>query len=224
MNKLLIVFLLLLFPIQITNAQVRKKMRKIVHRAGGSLSFLVQNSPLQEIVILDNTTSALYAAQSNIWKTGSTGLGFALDFFYDLTLPNNFMTRFQTGFDTTGGFLWIIEAGIGIRTPFLRRKIFVSFEVYFTTAQTFAKIPFIGLPIPNIENEKDVYVGFFGFKGRLALEFPITKKFYMGTFVSYAVYPWNTHNSPHEVFLNGLRSGVIIDSLKIGLEFGFKSS
>lgn len=194
--------------------------KKYKHRLSFSTSYLVQNNPLQEFSLL-YTDYMFYSSQYNVWRGGNVGMGFGLDFTYDLTLPNNFLTRFQTGFETSGQFLWTIDIGIGARIPVYKRLYFLTFEFYFTTAQTAASLKRVGVAT-NEPTSIDVYTGFFGFKGRFAFEFPLSKSWYGSIFISYSAYPWSASNTAYPLFINGIKHGAVLDSLKMGIEIGFK--
>jgi len=213
--------LLILTIISILPSYSHSKNKKYQQRWGISTAYLIQNSPFQEISTFQ-ANSFWYAQGHKAWKAGDTGMGFALGFSYDIMNRSGFMFRIQGFLETTGWIAGIIDIGTGIRTTIARKYPF-SIEVYLSIAQTGSKLSLIGLPNKTLPENINTYIGLFGFKTRVALEIPISKKgAFITPYVSYAVYPWKLSNLKADILINGIDKGGIFDSLQIGFELGSK--
>lgn len=224
--KLFILFLILGIPVQsmgqeyIAVPQISQFQQANSQRWGVFTGILVQNAPFRELATFQ-LNSIWYAQQYKVWNVGKAAMGTFVGFSYDKTFNNRLMFRLQGQLETTGWIAGIIDIGIGVRLP-IARNIFFSIETYFSILQTGGKLTRIGSSDKRHPDSLSVYMGMFGFKGRMAVEFPISQKFFLTPYISYSAYPWIVHNLNGSLFVNGLETGTIIDSLQIGLEFGSK--
>ncbi|SFB74727.1 hypothetical protein SAMN02745150_00572 [Brevinema andersonii] len=195
--------------------------RRVQHRLSILTAMLVQNAPIAELATFQ-VNRTWYARQFDVWKTGSAGMGLSIGLGYDLQGRRGAMFRMQAMLESTGWVMGVFDIGTGIRTPIGKKGVRFSTEVYFSMAVTGGNLGIVGTaPISQLSS-LSTSVGLFGFKGRLALEVPINKKLFLTSYISYASYPWRHASTRAEYLINGSASGVSIDGLQIGFEFGSK--
>ena len=124
--------------------------------------------------------------------------------------------------ESTGWISGVIDIGTGIRVPMPIKNSFFSIEAYFSINQTGGTLHRVGAPEASLPDTVEFYMGLFGFKSRIAFEFPVGKKFFLTPYLSYAVYPWYKSSTKAKFYLNGFNKGSLIDAIQIGLEFGSK--
>lgn len=193
----------------------------IQHRVSLLTAMLVQNSPITELATFQ-VNRTWYARQFDVWKTGSAGMGVSVGVAYDLQGRRGPMFRIQAMLESTGWVMGVFDVGTGIRIPVGKKGIRFSTEVYFSMAVTGGKLGVVGTAPVSQLSSLSTSVGLFGFKGRVALEAPISKKLFLTSYISYASYPWKYASTRAEYLINGNSSGVSIDGLQIGFEFGSK--
>lgn len=213
--KKYLLLLLLLFNTNISYAQ------KATQRWGISSAWLVQNAPFREFASFQ-LNRIWYAQGIDTWDIGEASSGIAVGFSYDVTAKNGLMFRIQGIVESTGWISGVFDIGTGVRVPMSLKNSFFSIEAYFSINQTGGTLHRIGSGEKTIPDSIDFYMGLFGFKTRLAFEFPIGQKFFITPYVSYAVYPWLKSSTKADLILNGFSKGSLIDSLQIGFEFGSK--
>ena len=199
----------------------RQRAPKYTQRWGVSTAWLIQNAPFREFSTFQ-LDRIWYAQGINTWDMGDAATGLAFGFSYDLTARNGLMFRVQGFLETTGWLTGVLDIGTGIRIPMPLRNSFFSIEVYFSINQTGGTLHRIGAPEASLPDSIDFYMGLFGFKSRIAFEFPVGKKFFLTPYLSYAVYPWYATSTKAEFYLNGFNKGSLIDAIQIGIEFGSK--
>lgn len=199
-------------------AYAQKGSPKTVQRWGISSAWLIQNAPFREFSTFQ-LNRIWYAQGINTWDIGNSSVGIALGFSYDLTAKNGLMFRIQGFIESTGWISGVLDIGTGIRIP-ISKTSFFSIEAYFSINQTGGTLHRVGKPEDLLPPTLNFYMGLFGFKSRVALEFTINKNHFITPYVSYAVYPWHTTSLVAPFSLNGFDKGSLIDSLQIGLEFG----
>ena len=199
----------------------RRRPPKITHRWGVSTAWLIQNAPFREFSTFQ-LDRIWYAQGIDTWDLGNSANGVAVGFSYDLTSRKGMMFRVQGFVETTGWISGVLDIGTGIRIPMPLKKSYFSIEAYFSINQTGGTLHRIGAPEASLPDSIDFYMGLFGFKSRIAFEFPVGKKFFLTPYLSYAVYPWYATSTKAKFYLNGFEKGSLIDSIQIGLEFGSK--
>ncbi len=198
------------------------KAPKFTQRWGVSTAWLIQNAPFKEFSSYQ-LDRVWYAQGIDTWDMGDAATGAAVGFSYDLTARNGLMFRVQGFVETTGWISGVLDIGTGIRIPMPLKQSYFSIEAYFSINQTGGTLHRIGAPEVTLPDSVDFYMGLFGFKSRMAFEFPIAKgKFYITPYLSYAVYPWYAASTKAEFYLNGFNKGSLIDAIQIGIEFGSK--
>lgn len=202
-------------------AQRRVAEPAIQHRVSLLTAMLVQNAPIAELATFQ-VNRTWYARQFDVWKAGSAGMGVSVGLAYDLQGRRGAMFRMQAMLESTGWVMGVFDIGTGIRIPVGKKGVRFSTEVYFSMAVTGGKLGVVGTAPAGQLSLLPTSVGLFGFKGRLALEAPIGKKLFLTSYISYASYPWRHSSTRAEYLINGNSSGVSIDGLQIGFEFGSK--
>ena len=197
------------------------KVPKFTQRWGTSTAWLIQNAPFREFSTFQ-LDRIWYAQGIDAWDMGNSAAGFAFGFSYDLTFKNGIMFRTQGFLESTGWISGVIDIGTGIRVPMPIKNSYFSIEAYFSINQTGGTLHRVGAPEASLPDTVEFYMGLFGFKSRIAFEFPVGKKFFLTPYVSYAVYPWYKSSTKAEFYLNGFNKGSLIDAIQIGLEFGSK--
>ena len=202
--------------------RVLKKAPKFTQRWGVSTAWLIQNAPFREFTSYQ-LDQLIYAQGINAWDMGNSATGFAFGFSYDLTSRKGMMFRMQGFIESTGWLTGVFDIGTGIRIPMPLKKSYFSIEAYFSINQTGGTLTRLGTSLSPTKDEIPFYMGLFGFKSRMAFEFPIAKgKYFITPYLSYAVYPWYKTTTKAEFFLNGFEKGSLIDAIQIGIEFGSK--
>ncbi|MGL4367660.1 MAG: hypothetical protein ACRCTQ_05225 [Brevinemataceae bacterium] len=217
--KFFVVFLLYSTTFSQEKATVSSKS-SVIQRWGVSTSWLIQNSAFREFSSYQ-MNNVWYAQGINAWEIGNAYTGLAFGFSYDITFKRVFMFRIQGLLESAGWISGVIDIGTGIRIPVSRKGIYFSLEVYLSINQTGGKISRIAPPSLSQPDTLNFYMGLFGFKSRVAVEFAVSKKFFITPFLSYASYPWKASSLRSDVLVNGSKS-TIIDSMQIGIEFGSK--
>lgn len=197
----------------------------ITHTFSASLGLLNRNSYISQLSTL-HTNGNWYAVNRENWEVDVGALGFAVDVAYEPTFDNNFFLRFATGIETTGDFKWAIDIGGGLKLD-IKDGATLSIGLYFATVQTGGKFGIVpsslGVVGDNPPDELSYYMGLFGFKGRIALDIPLTEKYTLGPFLSYAAYPHSAHDIVSELdtdlYINNLSQGLRLDGFQIGVQF-----
>ncbi|MGL4676815.1 MAG: hypothetical protein ACRCWI_04010 [Brevinema sp.] len=200
---------------------ISKSKSSVQQRVSVLTALLVQNNPIAELATFQENRT-LYARQPNFWGVGSTGLGFSLGFAYDVQNSQGVLFRMQTFLESTGWVMGTLDLGTGIRIPIGQKGINFSTEFYFSMALSGGKLDVVGIDITDQPSSLSSVVGFFGFKGRLALEIPIAKNSAITPYISYVAYPWHSASTSSDYSVNGNFNGVTLDGLQIGLEFTWK--
>lgn len=189
---------------------------------------LTRNSYISQISIFDPNGN-WYGVNIENWKINNSALGFGFDLAYEPIFDNNFFLRIATGIETTGDFKWAIDLGGGLRLD-IKDGAVLSIGLYLATLQTGGKLRIIPSSLDLVgekpPEELSYYMGFFGFKGRLAVEIPFKEKYTWGLFLSYAAYPHVAHNmdshSDSDMYINNLVQGLRLDSFQGGIEFSIR--
>ena len=201
-------------------------MYGLTHKFFGSAALLMRNSYISQISTL-STNGNWYAVNIENWQAPNVPIGIAAALGYEATFKNNFFLRISTGIESTGNFMWPIDIGGGIKLH-IKDGVKLSIGIYFATIQTGGKLGIVpnilGVVGKNPPEEISYYMGMFGFKGRVALEMPISKKITLSPFLSYAAYPHTAHNIisdlDTDIYINNLAQGLRLDGFQIGLELG----
>lgn len=216
-----ILLLLLFFSVPIVNHSQNKDVR---HKFGISTGMVVRAQPIKQISTF-STNEHWYASNFPSWVVGNAALGFSVDLSYEAMFKNLFLIRLNTGIESTGYFKWVTDIGGGVRT-YLSDNVGLSFEGYLSIVQTGASL---GLIVDNsngvVAPSQKLYMGLFGFKGRIALEVAVGKKMFFTPYISYAAYPWLEYTLGEHIqtdlFFNGIKDGLRLDSFQIGFEIAF---
>ena len=203
-----------------STSPVRRQQTRggLKHRWSVSFALLEQNGPFREFALLAD--NLWYGVQFPIWGLSNASFGISVSGAYDYTFNNRLMIRFQYGLESAGWITGFFDLGIGLRVP-LKSNLNLTMEGYFSIVQTGATLGLISSPVPGFPEQYSTYLGIFGFKGRLSLEFALKKNYFIATYISYAVYPWVV-SSLENMSINGFSQGYLIDALTIGIEFGRK--
>ena len=226
-RAILLLLLFLAFPLVLKAQEYKVIPRESLSGNTTSLSqrwgfytgVLIQNAPFREFSATQFNNIA-YAKQFSVWGSGKAGTGTYLGFVYDKTFKNNLVFRVQGQFESAGWLSGILDIGLGVRTP-LGKGMYFNIEAYFSILQTGGSLKRLGAD-SNYPDSVSVYMGMFGFKGRIALEFDLPKNMYIAPYLSYVAYPWQANTLNGELRINGLSQSSLVDSLQIGLEVGSK--